>query len=329
MKPRLILCLIIVAILVSGCSAWENAYEQAGSSSFTVISIKGTGALSLIKAMAPEIKPMVRLGDTVQYTFEEDENVIYEKLLKGEFDIAVVPTEMAAKLYNNGSRYRLAAVNTGGFLYILAKGKTITELSEMKGEKVKVIGENSVADIVLKYLLMQNYIDPSRDITLEYAASEKDLEQDILNGKNNLMVLSEPWVSDLLNKNSELKIASDIQDEWALANVDETLLPLSCLIVKSEIVSQKTESWNLFIKDYKDSIKWVNSNQSKTYELLENHDVGISKDMGDMVISRSNLEYVDALSAKSAVDKYLSIYLELSPESIGGKLPGADFYIEK
>lgn len=59
MKQRLIIGLLIVIFLLSGCSAWENAYEKAGSSSFKVVSMKGPSALSFIKAMEPEIKPMV------------------------------------------------------------------------------------------------------------------------------------------------------------------------------------------------------------------------------------------------------------------------------
>lgn len=119
----MIIGLLIVILLLSGCSAWENAYTQAGSSNFKVASIKNPSALGFIKAMEPGIEPSVRLGDTVQYTFKGDEADLYARLLEGEFDIAVVPTEMAAKLYNNDAGYKLAAINTGGYLYLLAMTK--------------------------------------------------------------------------------------------------------------------------------------------------------------------------------------------------------------
>ena len=285
--------------------------------------------MSLIKAMEPEIKPIVRLGDTVQYTFEKDEDVLYNRLLEGEFDIAIVPTEMAAKLYNDGSGYQLAAVNTGGYFYLLANDNTTTNFSNLLGKTVKVVGKGSTSDVVLRYLLLQNGIDPSKDLTLDYTSSAEELEQEAMNGKVDLMVLSEPWVSELLVKNSSFNIYLDIQDEWSRVNGAVTPLPQTCLIVKKEIVSQKTEAWKLFLEDYMDSIIWVNSNQDKTAELLDNHEVAIPTELAKEVISRSNLEYLDTLSAKSAVDKYLNIFLELSPESIGGKLPGTDFYIEK
>jgi len=121
----------------------------------------------------------------------------------------------------------------------------------------------------------------------------------------------------------------DIQDEWTNVVGTATPLPQTCLIVKNEIVSQKTEAWNLFLEDYMDSIKWVNSNPAKTAELLDHHEVGIPKELAEEVTSRSNLEYSDALSTKPAVEKYLNIFLELSPGSIGGKLPNTAFYYKK
>jgi uncharacterized lipoprotein len=38
---------LIGVLLLSGCSAWENAYEQASATSFKVDSIKGLGALDM------------------------------------------------------------------------------------------------------------------------------------------------------------------------------------------------------------------------------------------------------------------------------------------
>lgn len=249
MKLKATIGLLVLLLISGGCSAWENAYEQAGSASFSVVSIKGPSALSLIKAMEPEIKPTVRLGDTVQYTFEEDEDVLYTRLMEGEFDIALVPTEMASKLYNNGAEYQLAAVIAGG------------------------------------------------------------------------------WMPDLPSEGTAYDLTFNIQDEWMQANGTEPL-PRASLIVKKEIVVQETEAWELFLADYQDSINWINNNQDKAEDLLQKHEVGIPAELAQEVLQRSKLQYIDALSARPVVERYLNIFLELSPDSIGGKLPNSDFYIE-
>lgn len=112
-------------------------------------------------------------------------------------------------------------------------------------------------------------------------------------------------------------------------NEDEMPLPLTCLIVKNEIPVDRAEEWDLFVADYQDSIEWINNNPSETAELLDDHEVGITKGQAEGVISRSNLDYWDAANTKSAVEKYLNLFLEANPDSIGGSMPDTEFYLEK
>lgn len=73
--------------------------------------------------------------------------------MKNEFDMAIVPTEMAARFYNDGAGYQLAALNTKGYLYVIADDQTITKFSNLKGKVVQVVGKNSATDIIFRYLL--------------------------------------------------------------------------------------------------------------------------------------------------------------------------------
>lgn len=325
MKQRVMIGLLFTILFLAGCNAWDKAYEEAGSASFTVASITGPSALGFVKAMEPNIDPQVRLGDTVYYSFEADEEAIYAQLLEGKADMAVVPTEIAARLYNEGAGYQLAAVNTGGYIYLLSDDESISAISDLRGKVIIIVGEKSVADIVIRQLLVQNGINPDYDLTLTFAASAETVLENVADG--DILVLSEPWVTDLLNENSAFSVALDIQEEWKGNNEDEMSLPLTCLLVKKEIPVDRAEEWDLFVADYKDSIDWVNSNPAETAELLDNHEVGITKEQAEGVISRSSLEYVDAANAKSAVEDYLNLFLEANPDAIGNSLPDEEFYL--
>jgi NitT/TauT family transport system substrate-binding protein len=277
--------------------------------------------------MEPNIDPQVRLGDTVYYSFEEDEEVLYAQLLEGKADIAVVPTEIAAKLHNDGAAYQLAAVNTGGYLYLLSEGESISAVSDLRGKVITIVGEKSAADIVIRQLLLQNAIDPDNDLTLTYVTSAETVMENV--AASDILVLSEPWVTDLLNENSGFSIVLDIQEEWMEINENGMPLPLTCLIVKKEIPLDRAEEWNLFVEDYKDSIEWINSNPAETAELLDNHEVGITKEQATGVISRSNLDYWDAANAKQAVEKYLILFLEAEADGTLESLPDAAFYLSE
>lgn len=54
--------LLVLLIILGRSSTWEKAYEPAGSVSFSIVVIKKSSALSLIKAMELVIKPTVRLA---------------------------------------------------------------------------------------------------------------------------------------------------------------------------------------------------------------------------------------------------------------------------
>ncbi|OUL08696.1 hypothetical protein B0533_07290 [Sedimentibacter sp. SX930] len=325
MKQRLIIGLLFSILLLGGCNAWDKAYEEAGSASFTVASITGPAALGFVKAMEPSIDPQVRLGDTVQYSFEEDEEAIYAQLLEGKADMAVVPTETAAKLYREGAGYQLAAVNTGGYLYLLSTDESINAVSDLKGKTITIVGEGSTADVVIRQLLIQAGLDPDNDLTLTYAESVETAMGNVAN--SDLILLSEPGVTDLLDENSDFSIALDIQEEWMRINEDGMPLPLTCLIVKKEIPIARAEEWGLFVEDYKDSIEWINSNPAETAELLDNHEVGITKEQAEGVISRSNLDYWDAANSKQTVEKYLSLFLDAEADGTVESLPDAAFYL--
>lgn len=198
-RGALVLLLMITSV---GCGAWNNAYEEAASPSFGVASIQGPGALSLLKAMAPELPPEVRLGDTVVYTFFEDEAQLFAQLQEKKAEIALIPTAMFSKLEQENLDYALAAVSTDG-------------------------------------------TDPS--------------------------------------------------------------LPMSCLVVRRDVLTEKAEAWDLFLKDYQDSIQWIGEEPAKAAKLLETHDeIGIPVEQAEEVIGRANLIFLDGDQAVQAVEQYLN-----------------------
>ena len=203
----------------------------------------------------------------------------------------------------------------------------ISAVSDLRGKAITIIGEQSAADIVFRELLTQAGIDPDNDLTLTYAASAETVMENV--GNSDLIVLAEPWVTDLLDENSDFSIALDIQEEWMRINEDEMPLPLTCLIVKKEIPVDRAEEWDLFVADYQDSIEWINSNPAETAELLDDHEVGITKGQADGVISRSNLDYWSAKNAKQAVEKYLSLFVEAEADAALESLPDAAFYLSE
>lgn len=213
MRRKFLLGLVvgILILSLSGCKSWEKAYEEAAARTFKVTVLRGPAAVGMIKMMEPSIKPNPKLGDTVEYVIEQSSDTLYAKLLTGEIEIAAIPTDMAAKFYNDGGEYQLAAINTGGFMYVMTNGVSIKRWTDLKGQEVQIAAKGAPSDVVFRYLLSQNGIDPDNDLTLKYVTTPEEQAQTAITGKSKITILSEPWVSVVLNKNSNIKIALDLQ----------------------------------------------------------------------------------------------------------------------
>ena len=63
------------------------------------------------------------------------------KLNNGELDIAAVPTNLAATLYNKAGSIRLLALNTLGVLHILENGDTVHSMADLGGKTIYSINQ--------------------------------------------------------------------------------------------------------------------------------------------------------------------------------------------
>ena len=107
----------------------------------------------------------------LSYNFTVDTNppAVAASVISGEYDIAALPTNLAASLYNKtGGKVLCAAVNTGGVLYVLENGDTIHSVEDLRGKTVYSTGQASTPEYILNYILRKNGLEPGTDVTVEY-----------------------------------------------------------------------------------------------------------------------------------------------------------------
>jgi NitT/TauT family transport system substrate-binding protein len=129
----------------------------------------------------------------------------------------------------------------------------------------------------------------------------------------------------VLDKNPDTFIAFDIEKEWKKVQGGSPM-PMSCVVVKSDLINNNKEDVESFLNLYKESIDWVNNNISEAAEIIEKNQIGMDAETAQQAIPRCNIEFTDASMAKEMVQDYLQIILDFSPEDVGGKLPDGNFY---
>ncbi|QZY55371.1 ABC transporter substrate-binding protein [Crassaminicella profunda] len=331
MKKLLSFMMIFLLLFsVIGCSKEEATDENVKQEKVIekevvkIAGLKGPTSIGMIKMF--EEKPI--LGENIDSAYEVagTPNLLVSKLLSKEVDFAALPTNVAAKLYNKGAGYKLAAVNTLGVLYVMTQGEEITRWDDLKGKKINMITKGSNPDVVFKYLLKKNGLDPEKDVTLDYTLSHAELAQAMAAGKVDISVLPEPFVTMVSMKNKNAKIVMNIQDEWKNVLGAGAGLVQGCLVVREEFAQKNPEVVKNFLAEYEKSIHWVNENTSEAGKLVEKHGIGMKAKMAELAIPRCNIVFKDAKESQKTVEKFLELLYDFSPKDVGGKLPDENFY---
>lgn len=246
------------------------------------------------------------------------------KLISGDVDIAGLPTTTAALLYNKGVPIQVAAIIGWGVMYVVSGDASIKKWTDLKGQEIYVSAKGAVSDILLQYLLRKNGLDPEKDVRIQYIASAVEIAQMVAAGKTPVAVLPEPWVTEVLEKNPNLKVVLDFQKEWKRIEKQGLTYPQSCIVVRRKFALEHPEALQWFLRELNRSIAWVNRNP-KAAGILADKYVQIAPAAVEKGLKRTNLRYNDAYKVRAEINGFLQKMMESAPESVGGKLPDGGF----
>ena len=105
-----------------------------------------TRVLGLIGPTGMSLAPMIRKADAkYQISLAASPEELVGTIVSGNYDIAAVPTNMAALLYQRTKgELQLLAINTLGVLYVLEKGETVKAPADLAGKTLTLSGQGAV-----------------------------------------------------------------------------------------------------------------------------------------------------------------------------------------
>ena len=247
------------------------------------------------------------------------------KFLNGEINIASVPTNVAATLYNKSEgKVKMLAVNTYGVLSILEKGDSIKSVEDLRGKTIYSTGEGQNPEYILKYILTENGIDPTNDVTIKFVSSDELVSTVLTKPEVEVALVPEPAATTILTKNDAFKRALSINDEWS--KVSDTQLMMGCVIALDSYVEENSEAVDKFLKEYEASIKFATENIDDTATYCEKYGITTSAAIAKKAIPTCNLCFITENEMKTNVNGYFTVLFNANPKSIGGKMPADDFY---
>ncbi len=317
-----LLAIILTFMLVLSFAGCKEETQETQKTQVTVACMTGPTGIGMAKLMADN-----ESGSTsLDYTFkvETAATEITAAFIKGEIDIASVPTNVAATLYNKTEgKVRMLAVNTYGVLSILENGDTIKSIEDLKGKTIYSTGKGQNPEYILKYILTQNGIDPEKDVTINFVESE-DLVAKLISGEAQIAMAPEPAATTVMVKNAALNRVLSINDEWS--KVSDTELMMGCVIALDSFVEANPDTVKKFLEEYEASITFATENIDQAAVYCAEYGITASEAIAKKAIPTCNLCYVTGNDMKNNVNGYYNVLFEADATSIGGKMPADDLY---
>ena len=295
MKRIIVAILLVATTLISVCAFGACVNEDDG---YTLVAPDGAPALALAG-----IENTVK---TQTDTYNIKKSVVSSGVISTEAvksDIAIVPANLAANLYNKGNDIRLLAVVTNGNLFVLSNSdEQVSDLSALVGKMVYSIGQGSVPDMIFQSLL--------KNAGITYAQGEKATE-----GKVTIKYMTD---------------GSEVMSQMALAKKDgENVFGVLAEPAVTNAINKQgfKEVFNLQ-KAFSDNALWVAENPSEAVENIKTvyAQTSLSTSITADVVRRCNVKTIAMPDGKAYYEQMLDAVMQINANAIGGKLPAQEFY---
>ena len=314
-KISTLILTIILVVNLTGCSLSKDV---------RVKTYNGLPAISICKLIKEEEN--IKSSYKTSYTIESNDKKLVESLNKKQVDIALVPTDMAAKVYNKNSSYQICASIGQGSYYLVTSDPEVTGFnSTLINKEIAIAGENSMTDNIVKAILKKNNIDETL-VKFKYTNTVPELVKTLTLGEIYTGIVPETSLTSLLYKHSGLKILASTNDAYENTFDISEGYPQFSVIVRKDFAKNNKEYVNKFLSKVKESIEFVNNNPLQAGAYGEELKIPIKPQILSKAIKRCNLKFIEIDKFKQNYEYFFDILYNYNNEAVGGTVPDESIY---
>ncbi|PKQ27299.1 MAG: sulfonate/nitrate/taurine transporter substrate-binding protein [Actinobacteria bacterium HGW-Actinobacteria-4] len=250
-------------------------------------------------------------------------------MVQGNLDIALIPANLAAVLYQRtvgtDAQIEVLAINTLGVLTIVETGEAINSMEDLRGRTIYSTGKGTTPEHVLNYLLSENGLTPGVDVTVEFKSEATEVAAVLAADPAAIGVLPQPYVTVLMGANPDVRVALDLTEEWDAVATDSQLVT-GVVVVRRAFAAEHPAVVTQFLADYRASTEFVNTLPTNAAPLIVAVGIAPNAAIAETAIPACNIVYIDGAQMRRMLEGYLGVLHAADPESVGGSVPGDDFY---
>lgn len=310
----------------ASCGNDENGNETE-KTSINLTVLNGTTGFGMAYLMSQDESGAS--SNDYNFAVETDAANIFSALMAGTIDMAALPTNAAANIYNKSNgNVQVLAINTLGVLYLLEKDDQITSIEDLKNTDKKIYVPAQNPRFIAEYILTANEIDVNKLDSTTYSTPAA-LQAAVAAGKVELAILPQPVVTAAIagakKAGFTYSSALDLTEEWNKIPNSEELVQ-GCLVVRKDFAEKNKEAVNKFLTEYEQSIKYLNDNPKEASELIVKYGIFANASVAEKAIPACNVTFMKGEEMKAAMSAFIAAMYNIAPASVGDKIPSNDFY---
>ncbi len=261
------------------------------------------------------------------YRVVADNQEVTAALVNGDADIAAIATNAAANLYAKTEEgIQVLAVNTLGVLYILEKGESVHSVADLAGKTLYAPSNTKGGnpEHILNHLLEQNGISPSQ-VDIQWLTPQ-EITAKLTTSDAGLCMLPVPAATALMVQDSGVRQALSLSEAWE--DLGEGVLPMGCIVARTQYIQENPEGVEAFLSAYGDSIAYMSDpdNLTDAAQLVARYEITPSAQVAQAAIPQCNLTFLTGQEMRDVLERYYAVLFQTAPDSIGGGLPYDSFY---
>ncbi len=244
-------------------------------------------------------------------------------LVKGEIDIALVPSNLAATLYQTTNQsISVININTTNVLTCVASAEAdIDDVADLAGKTVYMTGKGTTPEAAMRSLISMS---GTEDITLEFKSESAEVVAALATDPTAIAVLPQPFATVATMQNEGFAVQFTLEDSWGTYATDGSQIVTGVTIVSNAVLAERADDIDQYLLDAAASVALVNS-ADEAGLAIEALDI-VAATVAQQAIPYCGISSITGDEMYTALSGYLTALYNFDADMIGGAMPDEGFY---
>lgn len=284
----------------------------------------------------------IKIGTTYDYTTVATCNMLEnkndydvttlintEELIKqidsGNLDIALIPTNYAASLYNKEHNIKVCSINNYCSSFAVSQDTSIQTVDDITNQKIYSSGESNTMGAILG-ILSKSVNFNNKNVNFIYKKTDEEVMSSVAADPKALGIVNQPQASYSARANNNINKILDVEEQWHKIFGNENKPVSTVTIARTDFIDKYKAKFEKFLEDEKSSIEFANENSAQTAYILNkiSNNNEHSYDSTDVISCK--LTYIDGSQMQNEINAFLKMLYEYDPSMIGNIIPDNNFY---